>query len=233
MIALIDVLSKRHSSKGWVMEKTDEIYSGSIPFSLGAPTVFRIPIPGTNGLCVEFSPRGRVPSGGSTSTLFFQDKTGNRHLRLDYGHNVKTNTIDFHWNQKGTYEFFAIKDHAAVNRYGPYVHRMAKYYKYLGRSFLVSGLIMDAVSVAVASNPIRRATEVVSGWALAWAGCQVGGSAGASWGAALTPYGIAIGGVTGCIIGGYIGYQAGTEVGGTVYDWGDTVFTQLAEERPP
>ena len=37
---------------------------------------------------------GRVPTTDSTSTLFFQDTTGRRHLRLDSGFNVKANSIN-------------------------------------------------------------------------------------------------------------------------------------------
>src|SRR5687768_3219775 len=80
--------------------------SGGIPYAVGQASVVRIPIPGTNGLCIELRPRGRVPAAGSSSTLFFQDATGARHLRLDYGYNVKTRTIDYHWNQKGTHANF-------------------------------------------------------------------------------------------------------------------------------
>jgi len=31
--------------------------SGSIPIALGAPSVVRIPVPGTRNLCIEFFPR--------------------------------------------------------------------------------------------------------------------------------------------------------------------------------
>src|SRR4249920_3434111 len=57
--------------------------SGGIPYGIGQASVVRIPVPGTNGLCIELRPRGWVPQSGSTSTLFFQDATGKRHLRLD------------------------------------------------------------------------------------------------------------------------------------------------------
>ena len=40
---------------------------------------------GDRGLAIEFKPRGKVPAE-LTSTLFFQDVTGKRHLRLDYGY---------------------------------------------------------------------------------------------------------------------------------------------------
>ena len=78
---------------------------------------------------IELRPRGHVPKGGSTSTLFFQDPSGRRHLRLDYGHNVRTNTIDYHWNQKGTNANFGIADHTAVGRAGQTAYKAAKYFR--------------------------------------------------------------------------------------------------------
>src|SRR5947207_15892968 len=62
--------------------------SGGIPYAIGQASVVRIPIPGTNGLCIELTPRGWTPKGGSTSTLFFHDAAGKRHLRRDYGYSV-------------------------------------------------------------------------------------------------------------------------------------------------
>src|ERR1035438_1608704 len=53
---------------------------GAIFVGAGMPSILRIPIPGTNGLAVELTPRGFVPKGGSTSTLFFQSIDGKRHL---------------------------------------------------------------------------------------------------------------------------------------------------------
>lgn len=80
------------------------VISGSIAVGAGMPSVVRIPVPGTNGLHVELRPRFPRdrrwrPRGGSTSTLFIQDLTGRRQLRLDYGPNRSTGNIDFHWNQ--------------------------------------------------------------------------------------------------------------------------------------
>jgi hypothetical protein len=68
---------------------SDVPMSGGVLYAIGQASVVRIPVPGTNGLCIELNPKGWVPSGGSTSTLFFQDATGKRNLRLDYGYNVK------------------------------------------------------------------------------------------------------------------------------------------------
>lgn len=75
--------------------------SGKVPYAIGQASVVRIPIPGTDGLCIELRPRGWVPPAGSTSTLFFQDAAGRRHLRLDYGYDPVTKTVDYHWNQSG------------------------------------------------------------------------------------------------------------------------------------
>ena len=212
----------------------DAPQSGSIPFAVGLASVVRIPIPGTGGLCIEFSPRGWVPKTGSTSTLFFQDITGKRHLRLDYDYNVKTKTIDYHWNQKGVSAQFGITNHAPAGQAGEIAYNAAKYFKYAGRVLLVVGVAIDVVSVVQASKPLRRASEVVAGWAGAWAGCETVGAGGAAVGLLASPLGSAVGGVGGCIIGGIGGYWAGSKVGGAVYDWAeDTIFMPLPETNRP
>ncbi len=107
---------------------------GGIPYAIGQSSAIRIPIPNQPGLCIELRPRGFVPQGGSTSTLFFQDSSGKRHLRLDYGYNVKTKTIDYHWNQKGVAANFGIVDHSPAGRMAAAAHRAAKYSATAGAS---------------------------------------------------------------------------------------------------
>src|SRR6266851_361721 len=215
-------------------EIADAPMSGGIPYGLGQASIVRIPVPGTNGLCIELRPRGWVPSGGSTSTLFFQDATGKRHLRLDYGYNVKTKTIDYHWNQKGTYAEFGIADHTPVGQAGEVAYNAAKYFRYSGRVLVVVGVAIDVVSIVQASKPMRRASQVVAGWAAAWAGCEVVGGGGAALGTLASPLGTAIGGIGGCIIGGIGGYYGGSIFGGEVYDWAEnTFFTPLPEVAGP
>jgi hypothetical protein len=213
----------------------DEPTSGAIPFGAGLASVVRIPIPGTNGLAIELTPRGHVPPGGTTSTLFFQDPTGKRHLRLDYGYNVKSKTIDYHWNQKGTHANFGIQDHTTVGKGGQRFYQAMKAFRYFGRALLIVGVVVDGISIVQASKPMRRASQVVAGWAGAWAGCKVVGAAGAAGGTFIEPGGgTAVGGFAGCIIGGIGGYFIGQEVGGVVYDWAeDTFFTPLPEMPVP
>ncbi|MDZ7622047.1 MAG: hypothetical protein U5O69_06570 [Candidatus Competibacteraceae bacterium] len=212
----------------------DAPISGGIPYAVGQASVVRIPIPGTNGLCIELRPRGYVPQGGSTSTLFFQDPTGKRHLRLDYGYNVKTQTIDYHWNQKGTHGNFGIADHTPAGRGSPAAYNAAKYFRYAGRALVVVGVAVDLVSIVQASKPLRRASQVVAGWAGAWAGCKVVGAGGAAIGTAASPLGTAVGGVGGCIIGGIGGYYGASALAGEVYDWAeDTFFTPLPQIARP
>lgn len=207
-------------------------HNGSIPYAIGQASVVRIPVPGQGSLAIELRPRGHVPKGGSTSTLFFQDKTGKRHLRLDYGYNVKTKTIDYHWNQKGVAANFGITDHTPVGRAGSIAYKAAKYFRYGGRVLIVAGVAVDAISIVQASKPLKRATEVVAGWAGAWAGCKVVGAGGAALGLAASPLGSAVGGVGGCIIGGLGGYAVGSAAGREVYDWAEqTMFTPLPEVR--
>jgi hypothetical protein len=114
--------------------------SGGIPYAVGQTSVVRIPVHGTNGLCIELKPRGWAPQGGATSTLFFQDATGKCNLRLDDGYNVKTKTVDYHWNQKGTFADFGIADYAPARTAGEASYNAAKYFRYAGRVLVVVGV---------------------------------------------------------------------------------------------
>lgn len=212
----------------------DSPWIGAIPVAPGLASVVRIPIPGTNGLCIELAPRGRVPATGSTSTLFFQDVTGKRHLRLDFGYNVTTKSINYHWNQAGTLSDFGITNHTPVGRAGPAAYQAAKYFRHAGRVLLVVGVVMDAVSIVQSDRPLRRASQVVVGWAAAWAGCEVVGAGGAALGTLASPLGTAVGGFAGCIIGGIGGYYGGSVVAADVYDWAEgTRFDPLPEASAP
>lgn len=212
----------------------DAPMAGGVVVAIGQPSVVRIPIPGTNGLAIELSPRGWTPRGGSTSTLFFQDITGKRHLRLDYGYNVKTKTIDYHWNEgKKVGTGWGLPDHLPAGRSGAIAYNAAKYFKYAGRVVMVAGIALDVVSIAQADRPMRRATEVVAGWVGAWVGCQWVGAGGAAAGSVVPALGTAAGGISGCIIGGIAGYAGFSQVGGVVYDWADATFTPLPETDAP
>lgn len=225
-----------NQSRTWEADGTDVPLSGSVPFAAGAamPSVVRIPVPNSGGLAVELRPRGWVPQGGTTSTIFIQDMTGKRHLRLDYGYNVRTRTIDYHWNQKGTANIFGIQNHAPAGRHGGVLYRAGKYLRWGGRVLFIVGAAVDIVSIAQASNPVRRASQVVAGWAGAWAGCKILGAGGAAVGSAAPGLGTGAGALGGCIIGGAAGYFAGSAVGGVVYDWAEgTIFTPLPEMSRP
>jgi hypothetical protein len=213
-----------------------EPMSGAVPVGVGLASYVRIPIPGTNGLAIELNP----PSGWkgkSTSSLFFHDKTGKRTLRLDYGPNKNTGkSVNYHWNQKGTTKDlpFDIKNHQLAGQRGAILYRGAKYFKYAGRSLLVVGAGMDAYSIVVADKPMRRSTEVVSAWAMAWVGCKTVGSISARVGTLAGPEGTAIGGIGGCIVGGFVGYSVGEKGGEVVYDWAeDTVFRPVPTSPSP
>lgn len=211
-----------------------EPMKGSIPVSVGLASYLRIPIPGTSGLAIELDARGF--KGNSTCSLFFHDKTGKRTLRLDYGYNKNTKSVNYHWNQKGTDKYlpFQIKNHDLAGRSGAYLYKGAKYFKYLGRSLLVVGLVSDGYSIVIADKPMRRSTAVVSAWASAWVGCRTVGALGAGAGTLVGPEGTAIGGVGGCIVGGYAGYSAGEKGGEVVYDWAeDTVFRKVPTSPTP
>ena len=112
-------------AQGEMFRAHDAPVDGSIPAAIGLASVIRIPVPGTNGLAIELSPRGWTPQGGSTSRLFIQDVARKRNLRLDYGYNVKTQAVDFHWNQKGTFNEFGIADHSPAGAAGEFVFKGA------------------------------------------------------------------------------------------------------------
>jgi hypothetical protein len=226
--------SKSATTTATSSQPADAPMSGGIPYAIGQPSIVRIPIPGTGGLAIELTARGWTPKGGSTSTLFFQDPTGARHLRLDYGYNVRTKTIDYHWNQKGTAKELGITDHAPAGQTGKVAYQAAKYFKYAGRVLVVVGVAIDVVSVVQSSKPLRRASQAVAGWAGAWVGCKVVGAVSGLVGTSLTPIGTAVVGIGGCIVGGIGGYYGGSELAGEVYDWSeDTFFTPLSPATGP
>jgi hypothetical protein len=176
----------------------------------GLGSLVRIPVPGTNGLAIEFSPRGWTPPGGTTSRLFIQDMAGKRMLRLDYGYNIKTKTIDFHWNQKGVAADFAITNHTPAGRLAQATYKGARYFKWGGRVLVVAAAVADGYSVVVSDRPWRQLAIVTGGWTGAWAGCKTFGAIGAAIGTAAEPGGgTAIGGVVGCFAGSLGGYWAG------------------------
>jgi hypothetical protein len=226
---------KEASTRDHRVVAEDEPWSGSIPAALGAPSIVRIPVPGTGGLAVELNPRGWIPKGGSTSTLWIQDISGKRHLRLDYGYNKTNGNTEWHWNQKGTFDEFGIKNHTPAGSSAEALGRSAKYFKWGGRILLVVAVAADGYSIVTSSNPLRRSVQVVSAWTLGWGGCKGVGAVGAAIGTGIEPgLGTAIGGLLGCAVGGFIGYKAGEATAGYLYDWAeDTVFTELPPEKKP
>lgn len=211
----------------------DSPLTGAIPVAVGLPSAVRVPIPGEPRLAVELWPRNF--KGTSTCTLFIHDPIGRKGLRLDYSYNKTTNMVDYHWNQRGVHARFGITDHTVAGRAGAIAYRGAQAYRWAGRVLVVFGIGVDVVSVVQADQPLRRATQVVSAWALAWAGCKGVGWVGGLVGTAVEPaLGTAAGAIGGCIIGGYGGYRAGEAAGDLVYQWAaDTVFTRLPEAALP
>jgi len=211
------------------------IFSGSaFAVGTGMASVVRIPVPGTNGLYIELSPRGWTPKGGSTSTLFIQDVTGKRHLRLDFGFNKNTGSVDYHWNQKGTFSDFGIKDHSSAGPKGEALFKGAKYLRYGGRVLLVVGLALDVYSIVAAKKRWRQVAKVAAGWGGAWAGCEGVGALGAGAGTLVEPgFGTAVGGLGGCIVGGIGGYAGASWAAGHAYDWIEETFFEPVPEIKP
>jgi hypothetical protein len=201
-------------------------WTGAVPSSMGLTSLVRIPLPGSKGLAIEFRPRNF--KGKSTSAIFIQEEAGRRMLRLDYGYNVKSKSVDYHWNQKGTFDTFKIADHTTVGRGGAALYRTALAFRHAGRVLLVLGVAVDTVSIVKADRPLRRATQVVSAWAAAWAGAESAGAAGALIGTAVEPGGgTAVLGVVFAVGGGIAGYWTGEKAGAEIYDWGSANFAPL------
>ena len=214
------------------------VVSGSIAVGAGMPSVVRIPVPGTDGLHVELTPRWRggwrPAGGGSTSTLFIQDVSGRRQLRLDYGFNEATQAVEFHWNQRGTFRYFGIEGHTPAGPGGAALYHGARYYRYAGRTFLVIGAAMDMYSIVVAERRWRQVAAVASGWVGAWAGCKLAGAGGAVFGSGAPGAGTAIGGIIGCAAGGIGGYFGASWVAAETYDYvEETYFGRVPQIQPP
>jgi hypothetical protein len=208
--------------------------SGAVPVGIGLGAFVRIPVPGSGGLFIELSPAGYVPKAGSTSTLFMQSLDGKRHLRLDYGYNKVSGKVDYHWNQKGTFDVFGIKDHTTVGKAGEALYKGARYFKFAGRVLMVVGIAVDVYSVVVAEKKVRQVAKVAAGWGGAWAGCEGLGALGAGWGSVEPGGGTAVGGVLGCVVGGIGGYAGASWAAGKAYDYiEETYFTRLPEYRLP
>lgn len=208
----------------------------------GQLAVTRVPIPGTQNLFLELKPQGYVPPSGSTSSIFLQSPDGKNHLRLDYGYNKATGKVDYHWNQKGTFSQFGIKDHTPVSSQSQaaIAHKGAKFFRFAGKAFVVVGAAADVYSVVVAKKKLRQTARVLSGWGGAWAGCKLVGAGGAAGGGALgsaaggigAAPGSAIGGAVGCSIGGVGGYFSFSWAAGEAYDWiEETYFEEVPETK--
>lgn len=230
--------------EGWT-----SMESGSVPVGVGSPgvvSVARIPVPGSQGLFVELSPRGKLPfyietlpDGTkvkrffSTSRIFIQDAQGKRVLRLDYGENVKTGQVDYHWNQKGTFKQFGIADHTSVGEFGEGLYKSAKYLKYGGRLLLVVGIASDLYSIVEAKKKVRQVLRVAAGWAGAEAGCALLGGEGAVAGTVVEPGGgTAVVGIAGCLIGSVAGYAGASWATGQAYDYIEEIIYEPLPETP-
>ncbi len=228
MAALAQWVSRQQSAPA-TEELSEAPVSGTVPVGAGQAAVARIPVPGTSGLHVELSPRSYVPQGGSTSTLFIQDASGKRHLRLDYGYNKNTGRVDYHWNQKGTNAQFGIENHAPAGKGGQALYKGAKYLKYGGRVLLVVGVVVDGYSIVVAKNRKRQVAKVVAGWTGAWAGCKIVEAMGAAGGSVEPGGGTAVGGIG----GGIGGYAGASWAAGELYDYVEETFFEPLPETAP
>jgi hypothetical protein len=165
--------------------------------------------------------------------VFLQDVTGKRHLRLDYGYNVKTGRVEYHWNQKGVHKTFGIANHASEGKGGGALYEGARFYKHAGRAILFLGAAIDIHSIVVAKRRYRQVTVVAAGWSGAWGGCKLGGAVGAAGGTLVAPgIGTAILGGLGCIGGGIAGYEGAAHLAGVSWDWVEETWFESVPSEP-
>lgn len=221
--------------------------AGSVIAPPGIASLVRVPVPGTilpnlpKGLVLTVQP----PPGykQSTSSIFIRNPEDSRRgkpgLRLDYGPNKSTGQIDYHWNVEGgaraRARFPNITNHMPAGPEGAALHWGARAFRVAGRVFVVTGAVIDGVSIVVADRPWRRSLQVVSAWAAAGVGATQLGRVGAGMGTLVEPGGgTAIGGGIGMIVGGFIGYLSAEAAAGYLYDFAEgTMFMQMPEVPVP
>ena len=229
------------------LQTWDAPLAGSFAVTPGVASLVRIPVPGTvlpnlpKGLVLTVQP----PAGykGSTSSIFIRNpedpKFGKPGLRLDYGPNKATGRIDYHWNVEGggraRAAFPNITNHMPAGPGGAALHWGARGFRIAGRVFIVTGAVLDGISIATADRPWRRSLQVVSAWAAAGVGATQLGRVGAAIGTAIEPGGgTAVGGGVGAVLGGFIGYFSAEAAAGYVYDFAEgTVFAPVPEVAVP
>jgi len=195
--------------------------SGKIPFAVGQTSAVRIPVPGTRGLCLELSARGRVPGCGSASTLFVRHPAGHLQSRLDFAYNRRSRTIDFQWSQNAALPSFVSGGQAQPIVPWLVPHSPRKCYRYAGRALLVGGVVADTVSIVQASTPLRSASGTVREWCARWLGPS------------STPGCTPLASALDCVIAALSGLTTPAELALQVYDWAEsTLFTPLDEVRP-
>ena len=107
-------------------------------------------------------------------------------------------------------------------------------FRYAGRVLVVVGVAVDVASIVQASRPMRRASQVVAGWAASWAGCRGrrrGRRRRGHPGLAARDRDRRHRRLHHRWCRGYLG---GSALGGEVYDWAEnTFFTPLPEVAGP
>ena len=207
------------------------ITAGAIPIDpkAGHTKQIHIPFPGTSNLTVGINPINYKAKTGSQ--IFFKEIVG---AKKGYQLNIKWNghskSIEFDWDIRRAYTDLDISKFTGSSSQSGAV----KYFRYLGRAFVVASAASEIYTIATASKPLEVALQKVSAWALAWAGCKAAGTLGATV-APKHPVAIAVFGAGGCVLGASAGYDAGEKLGKEVYQWAnDTLFSSVKlSSRPP
>ncbi|NPD69798.1 hypothetical protein HN018_28305 (plasmid) [Lichenicola cladoniae] len=209
---------------------------GSVLIGPGIASYVRIPVPGTQGLILSLRPPPHWH--GSTSAIFIRNpedaRYGKPFLRLDYGPNKSTHAIDYHWNIEGKAArkaFPGITNHMPAGATGEAIYKGAKAFRAAGRVFIITGAVLDGISILTANRPWQRTLQVVTAWEAATVLANQAGKAGAAVGTMIEPgAGTMIGGGIGAIVGGFVGYYTASTVAGVFYNWAENTHFIPAHE---
>jgi hypothetical protein len=116
---------------------------------VAAARVVRIPVPGTPGMFIQIAPRGGAPQARA---LFLQT-AGDHNLRLNYEYQVKTQSVDYHWEAGKEATLSGFTD----------LKRATKYFIHAGVMMVASGSVADIHSIVVARYR-RQESRISAGW---------------------------------------------------------------------
>lgn len=155
----------------------------------------------------------KLPKGGTTSVFQITAADNpNKGIRVDYGYNKTTKSVNWHWNQEGAHANFRITDHhtgIGAARLGTAVDVIRRTGPYLA----IVGVAISVKDIYSSPTPDYEAARQATGWAGALAGSGVGAKGGAAVGASIGGLFGGVGAAPGVVVGGFVGGLIGGGVG--------------------